>query len=254
MDAMIFDSHAHYDDERFEANRDELLFGMQDKNVCGIIHQSIDFESSKKAVEFTKKYPNLYAAVGIHPQEVKADTVFNPEDFKPFLKNEKVVAIGEVGLDYYWDTTFKENQKKVLLAEIDFAKENNLPISFHDREAHADTLEILKSTKPKGVVHCFSGSTEMACEILKLGMYIGVGGVVTFKNAKKLCEVVENTPITKILLETDAPYLAPEPMRSKLNHSGLIEFIAKKIAEIKKIEYEDVLKITQENAKRLFNI
>ncbi len=254
MEAMIFDSHAHYDDERFDGIRDELLFNMKEQNVCGIIHQSIDFGSSKKAVEYVNKYPNLYAAVGIHPQEVKAETVFNPKDFEPFLKIEKIVAIGEIGLDYYWDTTFKENQKKVLLAEIDFAKENNLPICFHDREAHADTLEILKSTKPRGVVHCFSGSVEMAEEVLKLGMYIGVGGVVTFKNARKLCEVVEAMPIERILLETDAPYLAPEPMRSKLNHSGLIEFIAKKIAEIKKIEYEDVLKITNENTRRLFNI
>ncbi len=251
---MIFDTHAHYDDERFEANRDELLFNMEEKNVCGIIHQAIDFESSKLAVEYTKKYPNFYAAIGIHPQEINADTIFNAEDFAPLLNNEKVVAVGEIGLDYYWDTTFKENQKKILLEQITFAKENNLPISFHDREAHADTLEILKKTKPKGVVHCFSGSVEMAEEILKLGMYIGVGGVVTFKNAKKLCEVVKSVPLERILLETDAPYLAPEPMRSKLNHSGYISFIAEKISEIKKIPYDEILKITTENAKNLFGI
>ncbi len=251
---MIFDSHAHYDDERFDGIRDELLFDMQNKNVCGIIHQAIDYESSKLAVEYTKKYPNFYAAVGIHPQEINADTVFNADDFSVLLENEKVVAVGEIGLDYYWDTTFKENQKKILTQQIDFAGANNLPVSFHDREAHADTLEILKRTKPKGVVHCFSGSVEMAQEILKLGMYIGVGGVVTFKNAKKLCEVVERVPLERILLETDAPYLAPEPNRSKLNHSGYIRFIAEKIAEIKKTPYDDVLKITTENAKQLFNI
>lgn len=254
MSAMIFDSHAHYDDERFNDIRDELLFNMQNQNVCGIIHQATDLESSKLAVQYTEKYPNFYAAVGIHPSEVKAETVFNPEDFMPLIKNEKVVAIGEIGLDYYWDTTFKENQKKVLLAELDFANANNLPISFHDREAHADSLEILKKKKPKGVVHCFSGSVEMAAEIIKLGMYIGVGGVVTFKNAKKLCEVVESVPIDKILLETDAPYLAPEPFRSKTNQSGYIEYVAKKIAEIKKMDYFEVLKITTENSKNLFNI
>lgn len=254
MNAMIFDSHAHYDDERFDANRDELLMNMEKQNVCGIIHQSIDLESSKLAVEYTEKYPNFYAMVGIHPQEVKADTQFNPEDFLPLIKNKKVVGIGEIGLDYYWDTTFKENQKRVLEKQIDFANANSLPISFHDREAHADSLEILKKMQPKGVVHCFSGSVEMANEIIKQGMYIGVGGVITFKNAKKLCEVVENIPIDKILLETDAPYLAPEPFRSKLNHSGYIEFIARKIAEIKKMEYFDVLKITTENSKKLFNI
>lgn len=254
MCAMIFDSHAHYDDERFDENRDELLLNMANHDVCGIIHQSINLEGSRLSVEYTKKYPNFYAMVGIHPQEVNANTQFNSEDFLPLIENKKVVGIGEIGLDYYWDTTFKENQKKILKEQIDFANANNLPISFHDREAHADSLEILKEMKPKGVVHCFSGSVEMANEIIKQGMYIGVGGVVTFKNAKKLCEVVENIPIEKILLETDAPYLAPEPFRSKLNHSGYIEFIARKVAEIKKIEYSDVLKITTENSKKLFNI
>ncbi len=254
MDALIFDTHAHYDDERFDANRDELLYSMRENNVCGIIHQAIDFESSRVAVEYTKKYPNFYTAVGIHPQEINADTSFSADAFAPFLKNEKVVAIGEIGLDYYWDTTYKENQKKILLEQIDFAKENGLPVSFHDREAHADTLEILKATKPIGVVHCFSGSVEMAEEILKIGMYIGVGGVVTFKNAKKLCEVVANTPIERILLETDAPYLAPEPYRSKVNNSAYIRYIAEKIAEIKNMAAEDVLKITTKNAKTLFKI
>ena len=254
MNAMIIDTHAHYDDERFDANRDELLYSMPSNNVCGILHCAIDYESSKVAVEYTEKYPNFYAAVGIHPQEINADTVFSAEDFAPFLKNEKVVAIGEIGLDYYWDTTYKENQKKILLKQIDFAKQNGLPISFHDREAHADTLEILKKTKPMGVVHCFSGSREMAEEILKIGMYIGVGGVVTFKNSRKLCEVVANTPIERILLETDAPYLAPEPYRSKVNNSAYIKYIAEKIAEIKNIAYEDVLKITTKNAKTLFKI
>lgn len=254
MAAMIFDSHAHYDDERFDGIRDELLFNMEAQNVCGIVHQAIDLESSKLAVEFTDKYPNFYAAVGIHPSEVNGETVFNPADFLPLIENKKVVAIGEIGLDYYWDTTFKENQKKVLLSEIEFANENNLPVCFHDREAHADTLEILKIMKPKGVVHCFSGSAEMATEIIKLGMYIGVGGVLTFKNAKKLCEVVESVPIERILLETDAPYLAPEPFRSKTNRSEYIEYVARKISEIKKIEYFDVLKITTENSKKLFNI
>lgn len=251
---MIFDSHAHYDDERFDGIRDELLFDMQNKNVCGIIHQAIDYKSSKLALEYTKKYPNFYAAVGIHPQEINDDTTFNADDFVALLENKKVVAVGEIGLDYYWDTTFKENQKKILIQQINFAKASKLPVSFHDREAHADTLEILKRTKPEGVVHCFSGSVEMAQEILKLGMYIGVGGVITFKNAKKLCEVVERVPLERILLETDAPYLAPEPNRSKLNHSGYISFIAQKISEIKKIPYDEVLKITTENAKHLFNI
>ncbi len=254
MNAMIFDSHAHYDDERFDGIRDELLSNMQNENVCGIIHCATDYKSSCLAVEYTGKYPNFYAAVGIHPQEVKGDTVFHPEDFKPLIAHEKIVAIGEIGLDYYWDTTFKEQQKEILLKEIEFAKENNLPISFHDREAHGDSLEILKATKPRGVVHCFSGSAQMAEEILKIGMYIGIGGVVTFKNSKKLQEVVAAVPIERILLETDAPYLAPEPFRGKTNNSAYIKYIAEKIAEIKNMNVADVLKITTENTKKLFKI
>ncbi len=254
MSAMIFDSHAHYDDERFNSVRDDILFSLNKNNVCGVLHCAIDYNSSVLALEMAEKYPNFFVAVGIHPQEINGETVFKASDFEPLIKNKKTVAIGEIGLDYYWDTTFKENQKKILVEQIDFANANNLPISFHDREAHADSLEILKATKPKGVVHCFSGSKEMAEEILKLGMFIGVGGVITFKNSKKLCEVVSTTPIERILLETDAPYLAPEPFRGKLNRSEYIEFVAKKVAEIKGLTTKEVLSITANNAKQLFNI
>lgn len=254
MNGMIFDSHAHYDDERFDGVRDELLFGIKKQNVCGILHCATDYKSSLLAVEYTKKYPQFYAAVGIHPQEVKADTAFCAEDFAPLIANERVVAMGEIGLDYYWDTSFKQQQKQILVAQIEFAKAKDLPISFHDREAHADSLEILKATRPRGVVHCFSGSAEMAQEILKLGMYIGVGGVVTFKNSKKLQEVVAATPIERILLETDAPYLAPEPLRGKTNNSAYIKYVAERVAEIKNMTVDDVLSITTGNTKALFNI
>ncbi len=254
MESLIFDSHAHYDDERFDSVRDEILSNLSLNSVSAVLHCAVDYPSSLRALEMADKYERLFVAVGIHPGEVKGDTMFCEKDFAELVKHKKVKAIGEIGLDYYWDTTFKENQKEILIKQIDFAKNNNLPISFHDREAHADSLEILKSTKPKGVVHCFSGSREMAEEILKLGMFIGVGGVVTFKNSKKICEVVENTPIDRILLETDAPYLAPEPFRGKMNRSEYIEFIAKKVAEIKNLETNEVLKFTRENAERLFGI
>ena len=254
MEPLIFDSHAHYDDERFDTLRDEILFNLGDNNVSAVLHCAIDYPSSLKAIEMADKYDRVFAAVGIHPQEVTDNTVFCEEEFSKLIKHKKVKAIGEIGLDYYWDTTFKENQKEILIKQINFAKNNNLPISFHDREAHKDSLEILKSAKPKGVVHCFSGSKEMAEEILKAGMFIGVGGVVTFKNSKKLCEVVESTPVDRILLETDAPYLAPEPFRGKMNRSEYVEFIAKKVAEIKKLETEEVLKITKQNAESLFGI
>lgn len=252
MASMIFDTHAHYDDERFEGRQEEFLSSPE--NVCGIIHCSINFASAENAVKLAEKYPLVYAAVGIHPQEVNGETAFSEADFSRLLACKKVVAIGEIGLDYYWDTTYKDKQKEILLKQIAFAKANDLPISFHDREAHADTFEILKQTRPKGVVHCFSGSPEMAAEILKIGMYIGVGGVVTFKNSKKIQEVVAATPLDRILLETDAPYLAPEPFRGKLNHSALIKHVAEKVAEIKGVSAEEVLSQNLKNVKTLFNV
>ena len=254
MAAMIFDTHAHYDDERFDGKLDEFWLTPENDNVCGAIHCGINLQSSKNALLLADKYPCLYAAVGIHPQEVNAETTFKKEDFLPLIAHKKVVAIGEIGLDYYWDTTYKAKQKEILLKQIAFANEQGMPISFHDREAHADSLEILKETKPRGVVHCFSGSPEMASELLKTGMYIGVGGVVTFKNSKKLVEVVESVPLERILLETDAPYLAPEPFRGKLNHSALIKYVAEKIAEIKKISVENVLEQNLINVKTLFGV
>lgn len=250
----IFDSHAHYDDSRFDGIRNDLINTMPENGVCGILNCAVDYNSSLTAVEYTKKFNGVFAAVGIHPQEVCADTFFSESDFAKLLNCKKVVAMGEIGLDYYWDTTFKEKQKQILIQQLKFANKFNLPISFHDREAHADSLEILKQLKPKGAVHCFSGSVEMAEEILKLGMYIGVGGVITFKNAKKLAEVVKFVPLERILLETDAPYLAPEPFRGQTNNSAYIKYIAKAVADIKNMSVDEVLAQTCFNAEKLFNI
>lgn len=246
---MIFDTHAHYTDEQFE-DRDILLPQIHKEGVSEIITCGTDIKSSINSIELSKKYPFVYAAVGFHPEELTRIDVDIPA-----LKNlitERVVAIGEIGLDYYWNKENKEKQKDGFIRQILLAKELGLPVIVHDREAHGDTLEILKEYKPKGVLHCFSGSTEMAKEIIKLGMYIGIGGVVTFKNAKNLPEVIENIPLDRILLETDAPYLAPVPFRSKRNDSSLIPYIAEKIGDIKGISKEQVLKITKENAYRLF--
>lgn len=246
---MIFDTHAHYTDEQFE-DRDILLPQIHKEGVSEIITCGTDIKSSIDSIELSKKYPFVYAAVGFHPEELTRIDVDIPA-----LKNlitERVVAIGEIGLDYYWNKENKEKQKDGFIRQILLAKELGLPVIVHDREAHGDTLEILKEYKPKGVLHCFSGSAEMAKEIIKLGMYIGVGGVVTFKNAKNLPEVIENIPLDRILLETDAPYLAPVPFRSKRNDSSLIPYIAEKIGDIKGISKEQVLKITKENAYRLF--
>lgn len=248
---MIFDTHAHYTDEQFSQDLDQLLIGMnKDGGVSEIITCGTDIESSKQCIALAEKYPFVYAAVGYHPEELTRIDVDIPA--LQSLVCERVVAIGEIGLDYYWNKENKEKQKLGFIAQLNLAKDLNLPVIIHDRDAHGDTLEILKAHPQKGVLHCFSGSVEMAREIIKLGMYIGVGGVVTFKNAKNLPDFINSVPMDRILLETDAPYLAPEPMRGKRNDSSLIPYMAEKIGDIKGISKEEVLKITRENAYRLF--
>ncbi len=250
--AFIFDSHAHYDDERFDGILDELLPKIHSMGVEKIVNCGCDNETNQKCKEVAEKFPFVYSAFGIHPCNVSKDTTVS--DIREFAKFKKCVAIGEIGLDYYWEPDKKEIQKEIFIEQILLAKELNLPIIVHDRDAHGDTLEILKQYKPKGVVHSFSGSVEMAEEILKLGMYIGVGGVITFNNAKKLPEVVEMLPLDRLLLETDAPYLTPVPFRGKTNHSEMIYLTAKKIAEIKNKNLEEILNFSYRNAINLFSI
>ena len=250
----IFDSHAHYTDKAFNEDREIMLGSLKESGVCGIINCGADIESSVSSVELASKYDYIYAACGIHPEE--ADKI--PENYIDILrdlaKNEKCVAIGEIGLDYYWRQDTKDLQKELFEKQILLSKELDLPIIVHDREAHGDTMEILKKHRPKGVLHCFSGSPETAAEVLKLGMYIGLGGALTFKNARKAVEVAQMLPLDRLLLETDCPYMAPVPMRGKRNNSGYIPFIAEKVAEIKGIDPQSVLDVTAENTKRLFNI
>ena len=249
---LIFDSHAHLDDAKFNDIRDELIPAMSDSGVMGIITCGCDINSSKAALMLAEKYDFIYAAVGIHPQEIAKGE--NADEIKALCGHKKCVTIGEIGLDYYWEKDRAEEQKELFEKQIIIAKELDLPIIVHDRDAHEDTLNILKAYKPKGVVHCFSGSVEMAKEILKLGMYIGIGGVITFKNAKKLPDVAKIVPDDKLLIETDCPYLAPEPYRGKLCHSGYIPLTAAKLAEIRGVSAEDILKLTAKNAKTLFAI
>ena len=250
----IFDSHAHYTDKAFNDDRENMLGSLKESGICGVINCGADLESSEKSVTLSEKYDYIYCACGVHPEEV--DDL--PENYIDILrnmaKNEKCVAIGEIGLDYYWRQDNKELQKKVFEEQILLAKEMDLPIIVHDREAHEDTLAILKKHKPKGVLHCFSGSVETAKEILKLGMYIGLGGAITFKNARKPVEVAEMLPLDRLLLETDCPYMAPVPMRGKRNYSAYIEYVAEKIGEIKGIDPQTVTDNATENTKRLFGI
>lgn len=249
---LIFDTHAHYDDERFNEIRDELLSSLENNGVGGVITCGCDKESSLKALSMAEKYPNVFAAVGIHPCNLESKTSIS--EIEELAKHKKCVAIGEIGLDYYWTQDNKPQQKKVFIEQLELAKKLELPVIIHDRDAHADTLEILKEYKPKGVLHSFSGSPEMAKELLDLGLYIGVGGVITFKNARKLPEVVKMLPNDRLLLETDAPYLTPVPYRGKTNHSAMIYFSAEKIAEIKETSTKEILKQTFANAQKLFNI
>ena len=248
----IFDSHAHYANDQFSDDLACVVETMKANGVVGAINCGVDYPCSEKCIELAEKYDIFYAAVGVHPEDLYGGENLNTKIMSKLCSHEKVVAIGEIGLDYYWDNFSHEEQIKWFEQQINFAKEISLPIIVHDRESHADTLEILNKYKPEGVVHCFSGSTEMAKEILKLGMYIGLGGVVSFKNARKTVEVAKILPLDRLLLETDAPYMSPEPFRGKRCTSDLIYFTAKKIAEIKGISTEEVLNASYQNIKELF--
>ena len=253
---MIFDTHAHYDDTQFDSDREELLTSMPELGVTTIVNVSSTLKSCEKCVELARKYPYVYAAVGIHPDEVGS---LNEETFarmERLLDNEKVVAVGEIGLDYYWDNESHEVQKKWFVRQLELARRHHLPIIIHSREAAADTMEIMKAHAQglDGVIHCYSYSKEQAEEYIKMGFYIGIGGVLTFKNAKKLKEVAEVVPLEQIVLETDCPYLAPEPFRGKRNQSSYIRYVAEKLAEIKGITVEEVIAVTEENAKKMYHL
>ena len=253
---MIFETHAHYDDEQFDLDREELLSSMPEQGVVTIVNVSATYESCRRVVDLVQKYPFMYAAVGIHPDEVGSLNEERFQQMKELCKQEKVVAVGEIGLDYYWDNESHDVQKEWFVRQLDLARELNLPVLIHSREAAADTMEIMKEHGQglRGVIHCYSYSKEQAKEYVKMGYYIGVGGVVTFKNARKLKETVEEIPLTSIVLETDCPYLAPVPFRGKRNNSSYIKYVAEEIAEIKGISYEAVVEQTEKNARALYNL
>lgn len=250
----IFDTHSHYDDEKFNPDRDELLSSLQGQGISFVVSCGCDLDSTEFNKELSEKYSYIYFASGLHPENLEGISSSDFDKISELANHEKCVAIGEIGLDYYWMSSSKAVQKDYFIKQIELAKSLDLPVIVHDRDAHGDTLDILKSTKPKGVVHCFSGSKEMAKEIIKLGMYIGLNGVATFKNARKSLEVVKEIPIEKLVLETDCPYLAPEPHRGKRNDSSYIPFIAERIGEVLGLSAQEVLNITNENAKRLYNL
>ena len=252
--AFIFDAHAHYDDDKFNEDREQVLALMPENGVGCIVNAAVDLATSQWALDYSKKYDFMYATVGIHP-EVANDL---PDDYidtlRKLAQDKKAVAIGEIGLDYYWDSVPRDIQKKVFIEQLELAKELDLPVVIHDRDAHGDTMEILRKYKPNGLLHCFSGSVEMCKEVVKLGMSISLGGVVTFKNARHSVEVAEYIPLDRLLLETDAPYLSPVPFRGKRCDSTMIKYTAMRIAEIKGISMEKLLEATTENACKLYKI
>lgn len=254
---MIFDTHAHYDDKQFDSDREELLASMKDHGIGTIVDVGSNMETSAWIVEAVKRYPMMYGAVGVHPSDTADLTESDIDTLKVYAAMDKILAIGEIGLDYYWDEPEREIQKKWFEAQIELAREVKLPIIIHSRDAAKDTYDIMKALHAEdigGVVHCFSYSKEMARQFLDMGFYIGIGGVVTFKNAKTLKEVAAYAPLDRIVLETDCPYLSPEPNRGKRNSSLNLNYVAEALSQIKGIDKEELIAVTEENARRLYRM
>lgn len=255
---MLFDTHAHLDDSKFDEDRDAVIEKCREEGVVLILNAASNLAASLKAIELAGKYDFIYASVGVHPHDA------SEMDEKSCLalaglveKNQKVRAIGEIGLDYYYDYSPREVQKMRFMEQIDLAKQLKLPVIIHDRDAHEDTMNILKSSGVKevgGVLHSFSGSVEMMRECLKLNMYISLSGPVTFKNAKKAVEAAKEVPLDMLLIETDSPYLTPVPHRGERNYPSYVRYVAEKIAALRDMTFEEIAEKTLENGKRLFNI
>lgn len=250
----IFDTHAHYNDESFDADREEVLSALPSKGVSHIINCGTTVGSSEDCMHIAEKYPFAYFAAGIHPEDCTELPVSDVDRLKTLLEHKKCVAVGEIGLDYHYGSDTREKQAVFFEAQLRLASEFSLPVIIHDREAHADTLELIKKYRPTGVLHCFSGSAETAKEVIGLGMYIGLGGAVTFKNARKPLEIAAAIPEDRLLLETDCPYMAPVPFRGKRNDSSLIPYAAEVIASVRGTNAQHIIDAANENAKRLFKI
>ena len=254
---MLFDTHAHFDDKKFDIDRNQIINCLKENDISFLINVGTNIETSNMSVSLAEEFDFIYATIGIHPHYVDKCDFNTINNIINLCKNKKVVAIGEVGLDYYYDTVPKDIQKIWFIKQINLAKDLNFPIIVHNRDAHEDTINIIKYENAKkvgGILHCFSGSIEMAKIILENNFYISIAGPVTFKNANKLVEVVKYVPLDRLLIETDCPYLTPEPFRGKRNDSSKIKYIAQKIAEIKGMTFEEIANITLNNAKNIFKL
>lgn len=250
----IFDTHAHYDDERFDPDRQELLAALPEKGVCGVVNAASDMKTAEIGMALAEQYDYLYCAVGVHPHSADEFTSADLETLAAWSQHPKVVAIGEIGLDYHYDFSPRDTQQQAFEAQIRLANDLGMPVIVHDREAHADTMELLRRYRPKGILHCYSGSAEMAKEILKLGMYIAFGGAVTFKNARRALEAAAAVPLGRLLVETDCPYMTPEPFRGRRCDSAHIAYTAERLAEIKGVCAQELLDATCENAKAVYQL
>lgn len=254
---MIFDTHAHYDDDAFDEDRDTLLGEIFSSGICCITDVGASVKSSKSVVALSKKWPQIYAAVGVHPDSTADMTEEDIETLRSLAQEKKVVAIGEIGLDYYWDNSPREVQKKWFERQLELAREVDLPVIIHSREAAKDTMDIMREAAKAGntgVIHCYSYAAPMAKEYISMGFFIGIGGVLTFKNARVIKEVASEIPLSSIVLETDSPYLAPVPYRGKRNNSMYLKEVVKQLAQIKQVSEETVITTTLANAKRLYRL
>ena len=252
---MIFETHAHYDDEAFNEDRESLIGQLSAAGIERVVNIGASIESCKTTLELMEKYPFVYGALGVHPSDTAALTEEAFAWLEKQCSHEKCVAVGEIGLDYYWQEPDRETQKKWFVRQLQLARKLHLPVVIHSRDAAQDTIEIMKEQHAEeigGVVHCFSYTKETAEIFLKMGFYIGIGGVITFKNAKKLKEAVEHIPLERIVIETDCPYLAPEPNRGKRNSSLNLPYVIEEIAHIKQVDKETVERVTWENGERLY--
>lgn len=257
MHNKIFETHAHYEDVKFDSDREELLASLPKQNIEYVINVGSNLETTNKSIELAKQYDYIYAAIGVHPSDVEELDESSYDVLEKAAKFEKTVAIGEIGLDYYWDKepAVQAKQREWFKRQMLLAKQHNLPVIIHSRDAAEDTMRVMKEIKAEeipGVIHCYSYSVEMAKEFVKMGYYIGIGGVVTFKNAKKLKEVAAEIPLKRILLETDCPYMAPEPHRGERNSSLYLPYVVEKLAEIRNISKEEIISTTNQNARKLF--
>ena len=252
---MIFDTHAHYDSGAFNADRFDILASMPEKNVGLIVDPGCDLESSRAAIALAEKYDFVYAAVGWHPEDIDKLTGEGFEEMIKLMRHPKCVAVGEIGLDYYWDAEHKDEQKALFIRQIELALELDKPVIVHDREAHGDSFDIVcRYPALRGVFHCYSGSAEMAAELLKRGWYLGFDGPITYKNARKSIEVLEMCPIERMVIETDSPYLTPVPNRGKRNDSSNLKYVIDKIAEVKGVSAPEIERATFENGKKLYGM